>query len=208
MKIRWVVSNTSDKAVASIIIQAEMMPPPACATKAEYGEGSETGSRYLVSIASHGTALVTRDDHYPRMLVGKAKDWGAQYLQQQFAVTGVFFQDGTAWPTPIDDYYHTEFVDRKLVKSAARNCSGGASVAAALDLVDIEDINGIVFEHESSQTADFDADHKAIPQLHFSCTLEGRKAICHMPAEGAKTAPATGRKQGSRATEVNRSLCR
>ena len=48
--------------------------------------------------------------------------------------------------------------------------------------------NQIVFEPKSSQAPDFDAEHSAIPQLHFRCTLEGPQAICHMPLEGGRSA--------------------
>lgn len=189
-ELRWVLSNTSDKAVASVVILNVKISPPECAAKPEYGWGS-SGSRYLAAIAPHGTAVVSRDDHYPKMIVYRAKLSGTPYVQTQFAISGVYFQDGSTWPVPIDAHHPgAEPFNLELAKSAGRNCANDASFAVALDLVDS---NQIVFDRESSQADDFDKEHGSIPQLHFSCTLEGPKAICHMPLEGdAAGSPAAG----------------
>jgi len=153
-EIRWVVSNTSDRAVDSVIIKAAWAPPPGCAKKNGHGDGSENGgSRYMVFIAPHGTAVISRDEHYPWRLVHSARDWPTPYLQVQFGVIGVFFRDGTTWPIPIEDSPHTVFWDPKLLESAARNCSEDADVERAWNLIDISDSEGVVFDIESSQAA-------------------------------------------------------
>lgn len=191
-EIRWVLSNISGKAVTGVLIMHVMISPTTCSTRSMPGESASGGSRYQVFIPPHGQAILSRHiDHYPRMMVVMAQRWGTTYLQTQFGIDGVYFQDGTTWPMPFDSHSHgsSEPFDPELVKSAARKCFADAKVAAALDMVDVEDVNGIVFERESPQAGDLDAEHGVIPQLHFSCTLEGGKAICHMPPENKPSGP-------------------
>jgi len=152
-----------------------------------HGDLAGSGGRFIVLVGPNGKApLDWSAVHYPKMLVRGAHAWGTPYLQGQLRIGGVYFQDGTTWPAPIDRSEPGLPFDSELVKSAARNCSPAPDVAAALDLVDI---NEIVFERGSSQASDFDAEHGNIPQLHFRCTLEGPKAVCRMPLETDHTAP-------------------
>lgn len=214
-EVRFVLSNSSDKTVASVRVVLLLFLPPGCATKSQYEWLSSSGRRYAgrweVSVAPHGRAVLSPAAvpprlvgvervvhshgeavvspaavHYPKILIHDAQRWAAPYVQVQLGISRVYFQDGSTWPVPVDAHSDgLQPFDPELVKSASSNCADAANVATALDLVDR---NQIVFERESSQASDFDGDHSAIPQLHFSCTLEGPKAVCHMPVEGDRSA--------------------
>jgi hypothetical protein len=120
--------------------------------------------------------------HYPKTAVRRARDAKAGYLQVQFGVIDVFFEDGSTWPAQISDGYHPEPFDHKLVEAEAGKCTDVATVANAL-----QSVEKVVVEKEAPATSDKisgkSADEGAIPHLRFSCSLKGPKAVCRLPLE-------------------------
>lgn len=186
-EIDLVFSNASNKAVASVLIDRVEVPPPGCATEPnEGGPGSRIlgGGRFLVQIPAHARAVLSGAQvHYPKTAVKGAQDLGAAYLQVQLGVTAVYFEDGSTWPDPIDLHYRSEF-DSKLVEAEAGKCPDVAAVANAL-----QSVEEIVFEKETPTISGKSGDEGGPPHLHFSCSLEGEKAVCHMPTEKDPVAP-------------------
>jgi hypothetical protein len=186
-EIRFVLFNTSDKAVAGVDITDQMIPPPGCAVRSDERISSISRGGFPVLIAPHGKAVASENRaHYPKMLVHRAQDWGAPYLQAQFGITAVLFEDGTTWPTQVDHRSRVDPFDRELVKSDARNCSHAADVAA------LDRIHEVVFSDEIPVSSRDGAENTP-PHLRFSCSLEGSKAICRLPTatDGVALQPET-----------------
>jgi len=125
--------------------------------------------------------------HYPRTAVFRAKGAKAGYMQVQFGVIDVFFEDGGTWPAQISDGYHPEPFDRKLVEAEAGKCTDVAAVANAL-----QSVEKVVVGRGTPATSDKilgKSDDGAPPHLRFSCTLQGAKAICRLPLENAPSSP-------------------
>lgn len=119
--------------------------------------------------------------HYPKTAVFRARNAKAGYMQVQFGVIDVFFEDGSTWPAQISDGYHPEPFDRKLVEAEAGKCADVATVANAL-----QSVQEVVFEKETPATSDKipgkSDDEGAPPHLRFSCSLKGSKAVCRLPS--------------------------
>ena len=133
--------------------------------------------------------------HFPRSVFEIARDRGAAYLQVQFGITSVFFKDGTAWPAELNYFLrdfdvlhppvtqiekssrlqHPEPFDPVLAETEPEKCSDVTSVANALRSVRDTDFEAGVPEPHDSDSL--------LPQLRFTCSLEGPKAVCHMPLE-------------------------
>jgi hypothetical protein len=178
-EIQFVLANNSDKAVESVIIAQVVMPPPGCAGRPEYGRLSESGGRFQAFIAPHSSTVLSGGSvHYPRVIVHLAQGWGAPYLPGQFGITGVFFRDGTTWPTPVETHSRNEPFDRQLVEAEGARCSGPDAALA------LNSIREIVFDRESRQESDRDRDKNLPPHLRFRCSLEGPRAVCRLPMEG------------------------
>jgi hypothetical protein len=150
--------------------------------------------------------------HWPRVLVYHAKEASASYIQVQFGITAVFFKDGTTWPAEMASLskyldprfvdippvhavppptelppaerdsmralYRSEPFDDSLVDSEEGRCTDVAAVARALQAV-----KEVVFERQSPDVSNREDKEHAIPQLRFSCSLEGPKAVCRLPLE-------------------------
>ncbi len=219
-EIRFVLSNTSDKPVVAVITDSVEIVPRGCSEQ-PYTEPyrpvrDHSGSGFKVEIAPHAETIAARVGSLhkstlysgppypdlPKMLVKRAKSLraaslGVAYMQVQFGVTGVFFKDGTAWPSQIafmmrDDYLtsnptpdqlvkagavsHPDPFDRSLMEADDRKCSDVAAVVSAL-----ESVKDIVFASESSDVSNRDDVAPTLPHLHFSCQLKGPKAVCRLP---------------------------
>jgi hypothetical protein len=119
--------------------------------------------------------------HYPKTAVFRAKRAKAGYMQVQFGVIDVFFEDGSTWPAHISDGHHPEPFDRKLAEPEAGKCIDVATVANAL-----QSVEKAVIEKGTPATSDKipgKSDDRGPPHLRFSCSLEGSKAICRLPLE-------------------------
>jgi hypothetical protein len=100
-EIQFVLSNTSDKSVVGVLIGRIESAPPGCATETRKNNLNSSGGRFQLLIPPHGNAELWEGQgqaHYPKTAVYGARELGAAYLQAQFGVTGVFFEDGTTWP--------------------------------------------------------------------------------------------------------------
>lgn len=126
-QIQFVLSNASEKSVVGVLIGRIEIAPPGCATeptKVRLGTSILSAGHFQVSISPHGKAVLSGDQaHYPKTAVHGAQDLGAAYMQIQFGVTGVFFEDGTMWPTMIDGHYYPDPFDSKLVEAEAGKCA-------------------------------------------------------------------------------------
>jgi hypothetical protein len=124
--------------------------------------------------------------HYPKTAVFRARDAKAGYMQVQFGIIDVFFEDGSTWPAQISDGYHPDPFDRKLVEAEAGKCTDVATVAKA-----VQSVEKVVVEKENPATSGKipgkSDDEGAPPHLRFSCSLEGSKAVCRLPPEDAHT---------------------
>jgi hypothetical protein len=188
--IQFLVLNSSEKSVSSIIISRVNIAPLGCAVDQpgvgrDLGVRSGSGGRFLVPILPHGRALVPgKEVHYPKTTVYSARRAGAAYMQSQFGVTGVFFDDGTTWPVPIDLHYRVDPFDPSLVEAEAGKCTDVAVVAKAL-----ESVQEVVFDRQIPAVPSKSDDAVAVPHLRFSCSLEGPKAVCRLPLESNLSAP-------------------
>jgi hypothetical protein len=139
----------------------------------------------VAPIPPHDKILVSGNKvHYPRTLVHRAQDFAAAHMQMQFGITGVFFEDGTTWPDPLDLHNRSEPFDRSLADEDGK-CGDLASAASAL-----QSVREVVFGSELADPSGGDNDASGPPHIRFSCTLEGSQAICHMPVEGGRDARA------------------
>lgn len=183
-EIQFVLSNASEKSVVGVLIGRTETAPPGCATeptKGRLGTSILSAGHFQVSISPHGKALLSGDQvHYPKTAVHAAQDLGAAYMQIQFGVTGVFFEDGTTWPEKIDGHYYPDPFDPKLVEAEAGKCADVAAVVNAL-----ESIKQVVFEPGRPTVSNGEGEG-APPHLRFSCRLEGPKAVCRLPMETAR----------------------
>jgi hypothetical protein len=183
-EIRFVLSNTSDVAVESVIIDRVTMAPEGCAATPK-GRTADGGGRSRIAILPHGEAVLSFPQVlYPGLLIHTSREWRAAYMQTQFWVGGVFFKDGTTWPGTIDSHIAAEPLDPRLVEAQISKCINVAAVASA-----IQPGQEIVFEKEGPESSNTET--ASPPELDFSCTLKGAKALCHMPLE-----------KGSRLTQV------
>jgi hypothetical protein len=129
---------------------------------------------HLTGVTPQGAAYA----HYPKAAVLGARDAKAGYMQVQFGVTGVFFEDGTTWPVHLSSVgLPAHPFAPTLVEDKGWKCADAASVANAL-----ASVKEVVFDHESPQASNND-DGGGPPHLRFSCSLEGPKAICRLPLE-------------------------
>jgi hypothetical protein len=121
------------------------------------------------------------DPHYAKGAVLGAQEAKAGYLQVQFGVTGVFFEDGSTWPAQWPTLglgNSSDPFDRKPVEAEAGKCADVATVANAL-----QSVERVVFEKETPDISDKSNDDSVPPHLRFSCSLEGLKATCRLPLE-------------------------
>jgi hypothetical protein len=213
--IQFVLSNASDKAVAAVLIgHADIAPLGCSSTLSENPHDllKHSGAAgFKVSLPPHGKSVAGRagvfmigkgaspiNPHWPRMFVDTARWANASYMQLQFGVTGVLFEDGTAWPAQIAFLSTSDFdpekksspaeatamsgvsnpdtFDPMLVKAEAGKCSEVTTVASALQLV-----KEVVFGPEAPLTPDPDDADSTIPHLRFSCSLDGSRAVCRLP---------------------------
>jgi hypothetical protein len=217
-EIRFLPSNTSEKSVVAVAISRVDLVPLGCSTEPRTGEYwpvknfSPVG--FKLNIVPQGKGIAAKAGiqmigtprpspsypHLPTMVVDMAKWAKAGYVQVQFGITGVLFEDGTSWPAQIasflrDDFdsfrtpspdevttisalYHSHPFDPLLVEVEEGKCTDAATVASAL-----QSMKEIVFDHESPEASDPDDDRNAPPHLRFSCSLEGPKAVCRLPLE-------------------------
>lgn len=172
---------------------------------------------FKVAIGSHGNGVAARAGifligtpppspgypHWPKQAVEIARWAKAEYMQVQLGITGVLFKDGTAWPAQIaflsggfdpfnpspdqtaaiSSISHPGPFDAALVEAEAKECAAVGPVASAL-----EPVKQIIFDRESAEASDGDETASATPRLHFTCSLEGSKAVCRMPLEQAHMA--------------------
>ncbi len=215
-ELRFVLSNISDEAVVAVVITRVDIVPQGCSTEPSAephrpAKNSNPGG-YKVSITPHGKGVATKEgiqligtgasprySHEPRKVVDSAKWAQAGYMQAQFGITGVLFEDGSSWPSQVaivlrDDFdpfkspspaasaaltaiNHPDPFDDSLIEAEAGKCTDVATVANAL-----QSVKEIVFGPETPAASDPD-DDGAIPRLRFSCSLEGSKAVCRLPLE-------------------------
>lgn len=133
--------------------------------------------------------------HFPLAAFYSASRSKTSYLQVQFGITGVFFKDRTAWPANLDNFLrdfdgvrssvadkkrlskleHPEPFDLVLADAEAGKCGDAIAVANAL-----QSVKETIFEPE---TPGSNKDDGLPPRLQFTCSLEGTKAICRLPAK-------------------------
>lgn len=215
--IRFELSNTSDKSVVAVAITRVDIVPEGCSMEPSAephrpAKNSNPGG-YKVNITPHGKGVAAKEgiqligtgasprySHEPRKVVESAKWAQAGYMQAQFGITGVLFEDGSSWPSQVaivlrDDFdpfkspspaaraaltgiNHPDTFDDSLVEAEAGKCTDVATVANAL-----QSVKEIVFGPQAPPTSDPHDDRSAILHLHFSCSLEGAKAVCRLPLE-------------------------
>jgi hypothetical protein len=197
--VHFVLSNVSDKPVSAVLVGRVDIVPTGCALeprREDMAFMSVGGVGLKLPIPPHGKAIgsragifpgegggMTRDPapiDYPKWFVYIAKGAGAAYMQIQFGVTGVYFEDGSVWPAKLDRLSPgnpAEPFDKGLVKAEAGKCPDVARVANAL-----KSVEEVVFAPETSEVENGET-VPGIPQLHCSCKLEGKKAMCQLPRE-------------------------
>lgn len=188
-----VLENTSDKTVVAVLVGIEHIVPAGCSLDANRGSVGFGGAGFRLRIPAHHNAIATRagiflpeggkpeppaSPQYPTWMVFDARRAAAAYMQVQFGVTGVYFEDGSTWPEQIATGYPLDPFDPSLVAAEAGKCSDVPAVVNALKLV-----KEVIFDHERPTISD-QADEKTLPpHLRFSCSLEGPKAVCRLPLE-------------------------
>lgn len=225
-EIRFMLSNASEKPVSAVVIGRVDIVPRGCSIGPwpdPYRPVKNVGAGgFRVKIRPHdrriadragiimvGTRATPRYPHYPKSVVIMAKRIHAAHIQVQLGVTGVFFEDGTAWPAEIaeslrkgvelpDDasvpevtgtsidslLHHSNPFDSSLVDADTENCSGVATAVDALELV-----KDVVFEHDSQEISNRDEIADALPHLRFSCSLKGQTAVCRFPSKTGRIKP-------------------
>jgi hypothetical protein len=217
--VRFVLSNTSDKAVVAVIVGHADIVPRGCGTAPSIDRHDllkdSSAAGFKVGIPPHergvagragifmiGRGASPRYPHWPRRFVDTAKWANAGYMQFQFGITGVVFEDGSAWPaqiaflaasdfdpektpspaevTAMSPVSHPDPFDPSLIEAEAGKCTDVGAVASAL-----QSVKEVVFGPETPpEPGD---DRSAIPHLRFSCSLEGPKAVCRLPLEQRAT---------------------
>lgn len=237
-ELQFLLANASDKPVVAVVIVRIDIAPPGCTLEPERGTEawrfvkSVHPGAYHVSIPPHGRSIADREGiymvgtprpspaypHWPRSMVRSAKSARTGYMQFQFGVTGVLFEDGTTWPngiafllrhdfdasklrpakSPQEDakehaVLHPQLFDPALVEAEAERCLDVTSAANAL-----QSVTETVFERDVAHSPESEEDKNPPPHPHFSCVLQGPKAVCHMPVEGAPSVQPPSGSQGSK----------
>lgn len=219
------LSNTSDRAVSAVFVGRVDIVPHGCAVESLTEGYSLTRSYstigYELFIPPHGTALASKYGivrmstpassgpgypHLPLAAFYSASRSKASYLQVQFGITAVRFEDGTAWPANLGNFFrdfdaarpsvtdkeklskleHPVPFDLALADAEAGKCANVTAVANAL-----QSVKETVFEPAVPEAHVSNKDNGLPPQLQFTCRLEGPKAICRMPMEKNAVAPAS-----------------
>ena len=189
--VQFVLSNESTKPVILVKIDDVDIAPLGCGavpwTATDERLSGFSNGGFPVRIAPHSRAVTsgvgfsrTATPHYPRLVFGVAQHSGAAYLQSQFGVTAVYFEDGSTWPADwSSDGHppnHQNAFDLSLAESEAGKCTNVATVANAL-----QSVKEVVFGPESPSVSSKADDDAGPPHLRFSCSLEGPRAVCRMP---------------------------
>lgn len=217
-EIRLLLTNTSGKPVSAAFVGLVFLAPIGCDLDAsvEHSHRGSATLGYELHIEPHGSTVAAKAGifamspphtgspyypHLPRVAVSQARQTGWAYTQIQVGINAVFFQDGTAWPARLNYFLrnynatnpspaelermsaleHPAPFDSDLLESEAGKCTGMEAVANAL-----QSVQEVLFDREEPQTSN--PDDNTLPHLRFSCTIEGPKAICHMPLEGNHSA--------------------
>jgi hypothetical protein len=221
-KAWFVLSNTSDKSVVAVTIGFVDIVPRGCSiapsSEPYFPEQKSSAGGFKVGIVPHGRGIAENAGiqmiggppspsfdarpEWPQMTVEAAKFYKAGYMQVQFGITGVLFQDGTSWPAQVAFLLRDDFdsssktlspdeveaqhaltpsrpFDRSLADAEAGKCADVMAAANAL-----QSVEEVVFKHESSH---HDNEGAHPPRLRFSCSLEGSKAVCRFPLAQAQT---------------------
>ncbi len=182
--------------VGVVIYRVDIAPAGCVELRSEMDRGlrSVSGAGFELRIPPHGRAVASRagifrledippkgapyphltgvtprnasNPHYPKSVVLDARYAGAADMQAQLGVTGVFFEDGTTWPAPINLGHGADPFDSELVEAEAGKCADAAAVAKAL-----ESVQEVVFERQVPTVPSKGDDAVAIPHLRFSCSL-------------------------------------
>jgi hypothetical protein len=207
-------STSDKSVVGVVIDRVDISPVGCVELKNEMDRGIRglSGASFELRIVPHGKAVASRagifrvedippqgvpyphltgvtprnasNPHYPKSVVLNAREAGAAIMQAQFGVTGIFFDDGTTWPAPINLGYRPDPFDSHLVQSEAGKCTDVAAIAKAL-----ESVQEVVFERQVPTVPSKGDDAVAVPHLRFSCSLEGPKAVCRLPLETNPSTP-------------------
>ena len=190
-EVQLVLLNSSDNPVVAVLVGRVDIAPPGCALGHETAYLSVGGAGFKLRIEPHGKGVTARagifaagdaepdppaPPRFVRAIVFDARSAEAAYLQVQFGVTGVYFEDGTTWPAHIASGYPPDPFDYQLVRAEADKCAEIATVANAL-----QSVKEVVFDHEGPAVPD--KGDGGLPTLRFSCSLEGPRAVCRMPLE-------------------------
>jgi hypothetical protein len=183
-KVRIVLTNVSDKAVADVVVVGQMVALPGCA--AEPGHVIDIGGTYVdhpLQIAPHGRVVTSPDNSPfgPGDLIVDTRQFDYRYAHVQVVVLEVDFADGTKWRWKSGrsrDEVYPPVLDEALLDADAGKCPDAAAVAQALGTFGGEMGYDRKME-KPSYTGDEGAD--VPPHLLFSCRLEGTKAICPSP---------------------------
>lgn len=169
--------NSSDKTVTSVILGNVSWIPSGCST-ANAEERSMSHTRFPVRIGPHGSgAASSKYVHYPMVLISSARDLATAHLLTQFVVDAVYFEDGTTWPTALSSSVASELGPfDPLSEAETGKC---ADIGAVVDA--LRPIEEVTFDHEGAAVGA--RGNPSRPHMRYSCSLEGPKAICHMPLD-------------------------
>jgi hypothetical protein len=178
------LSNSSGKAVTSVVVGNAFWVPLSCATE-EHRETISSGHvRFLVHIGSHGGGVAfSKYVHYPTHFVWDAKSLKAACMMAQMVLDKVYFEDGTTWPAG-------DLVVASNIPGdpAQPDPEVGIPIDVAGVINGLQSIENVVFDHKET-SGPVDDKKGTFPHLQYTCTIEGPKAVCYMPLEGDNSVP-------------------
>ena len=173
------VSNASDKPVVGVAIVGLVGTTHSCKIGSVKAMALG-GSVRPLTIPPH-ESNVTSQHNSPfnvSAVVMSAKDFGAGgILHLQVGIVEADFADGTKWiwkPNLKREEVMGALFDASLVGADGRTCPDLETMSKAL-----EELHGVVFDSRITTLSSTGADRTTgMPQLSFSCTLRGPRAVC------------------------------
>ena len=183
--LRFVIQNVSGKPIVSVEIESRAIAPAGCGAKFVDGGGMGTG-RYRIHLLPNEQKPVlydtqsqgVRSGFVPAFFGLHAKDLETAYLQIQFRVGEVEWEDGTKWEAT-GRLGPKHAFDSTLAAAESEKCSDPEEVATTVRALSmIEEWRLTAEKEDNKPLSGGDTESSDIPQIHFRCILDDKVAFC------------------------------
>lgn len=184
--VQFLILNVSSKPVVGVEINSRAIAPLGCAV-GTFDHGGFGSVHYHVNIPPSEQKLVLYDEPErgvrigfgPSAFVGMAKHMEAAHLQVQFRIDEVDFADGSKWEVRGRFAAGPPAFDSALVTIDSEKCSDADEVAATTQALGMIESRQFTSNGEGKKPHDGgETESSDLPQVHFSCNLDDRVAVC------------------------------